>query len=239
MALIATRASDGQEIESFSIPRDRWKTMQAEPKGSYRMRGTDWPAVLKRSPLGLQFFAHAPGYPGEKPEPESAHHILAKIWIAKALRAAGYVAEVEKPGESVTGEKWQADVLCQTETRSIAYEVQLAQQTLEEYERRTARYTNSDVKCIWLIGGPTRYHTFAKAVWRRFLELGMEPGDRPALPDLAAQPFLLGPNPPSEEEMKVVVFPPGRAKEIPLAEFAVGIANGKLVYSKKEWRWSG
>ncbi|HAX10645.1 MAG TPA: hypothetical protein DCX68_11445 [Marinobacter hydrocarbonoclasticus] len=109
MALIAIRASDGEEIESFSIPRDRWKSMQAEPKGSYRMRGTDWPAVLKRSPLGLQFFAHSPGYPGQKPEPESAHHILAKIWIAKALRAAGYVAEVEKPGESVNREKWQVD----------------------------------------------------------------------------------------------------------------------------------
>lgn len=237
MALMALRASDGKDVESFSIPAAKWQVMQAEPLGTYLMRETGWPAVLKRSPLGLQFFAHAPGYPGQKPEPESTHHILAKIRIASALRAAGYAAEVEKSGASATGHKWQADVLCMTETRSIAYEVQLASQTLEEYERRTARYTNSGVKCIWLVDAPKRYHALIDAVLLRLKELGVTPGKRPGLPNLAAQPFLAGSKPPSEGDMKVVVFPCGTAKEIPLDEFAVSVADGKLVYSEKEWRW--
>lgn len=110
------------------------------------MAGTGWPAILKRSIRDLQFFAHAPGHPGVKPWPESEHHMLAKIGIAGALRAAGHTAWVEKTESSPVGEQWQADVLCQAGERVITFEVQLAQQTLEGYEARCHRYTDSGVQ---------------------------------------------------------------------------------------------
>src|SRR3546814_8999436 len=71
------------------------------------------PAVLKRSPLGLQFFACAPGHGGFS-EPESAEHQMAKVALVKGLSAAGVPASVERPGYSPLGEEWVADVFAQT-----------------------------------------------------------------------------------------------------------------------------
>src|SRR3546814_1435874 len=65
------------------------------------------PAVLKRSPLGLQFFACAPGHGGFS-EPESAEHQMAKVALVKGLSAAGVPASVERPGYSPLGEEWVA-----------------------------------------------------------------------------------------------------------------------------------
>ena len=53
--------------------------MREQARGTFLMMGTHWPAVLKRSIRGVQFFAHAPGFQGSKPEPESERHQLAKI----------------------------------------------------------------------------------------------------------------------------------------------------------------
>lgn len=85
------------------------------------------PAVLKRSPLGLQFFACAPSH-GDSSEPESVEHQMAKIALVKGLRAAGVPAFVERPGCSLFGEEWVADVFAQTSSGSVVFEVQLSQQ---------------------------------------------------------------------------------------------------------------
>lgn len=83
MPLVAYRATTGEEIEAFSVEPAQWDRLRKEPLGAFLMAGTDWPAVLKRSIRGVQFFAHAPGYTGPKPEPESEHHRQAKIAVAK------------------------------------------------------------------------------------------------------------------------------------------------------------
>lgn len=238
MTLIAIRADDGLEVESFSVPTAEWDTMRRLPLGTFKMIGSAWPAVLKRSIRGMQFFAHAPGFPGTKPEPESEQHAWAKIAIAKALRAAGHTAWVEHSGTSPSGESWQADVLCKTQEQVIAFEVQLAQQTLDAYETRSARYADSGVKCVWLVRAPTHYGTLGKAIYYRLHQQGIIPAARPALPHLAALPLDLGEAkaaPP--EEMRVVVFPKGSHQRITIEEFAVGITAGKLIFSEMEWQW--
>ena len=89
MALVAKIASTGTEVESFSTSPDVWNSMRKAAAGTYIMVGSNWPAVLKRSIHGLQFFAHAPGYMGPKPTPESEEHRRTKVQVAVALRAAG------------------------------------------------------------------------------------------------------------------------------------------------------
>jgi len=238
LALTAIRASDGTEIESFSVLPNEWRAMRAQSAGSFLMMGTHWPAILKRSIRGVQFFAHAPGFLGAKPEPESEYHQIAKITIAKALRTAGYTAWVERSGTSPNGEPWQADVLCQANARMIAFEVQLAQQTLEQYEARSARYSRSGVRCVWLVRAPRHYGTLGKAIYYRSHEQGSTLAVRPSLPHLAALPLVLGPSTSTlAEDMQVMVFPEGAPRRITLTEFAVGVAAGRLVFSAHEWRW--
>lgn len=238
MTLIAIRANDGLEVESFSVPAAEWERMRRLPLGTFRMIGSAWPAVLKRSIRGTQFFAHAPGFTGTKPEPESEQHAWAKIAIAKALRAAGHTAWVERSGTSPSGESWQADVLCQTKERLIAIEVQLAQQTLETYETRSARYADSGVNCVWLVRAPAHYGALGKAIYYRLHQQGIDPPARPALPHLAALPLTLGTAKNAAlEEMRVVVFPEGAPQCITVSEFAVGMAAGKLVFSDQQWQW--
>lgn len=238
MPLIAIRANDGLEVESFSIPAAEWDEMRCLPLGTFKMIGSAWPAVLKRSIRGMQFFAHAPGFTGTRPAPESEHHVWAKVAIAKALRAAGHRAWVERSGTSPSGEAWQADVLCLAGEKLIAFEVQLAQQTLEEYEARSARYADSGVKCVWLVRAKSHYGTLAKSIYYRLHRQGITPPGRPALPHLPALPLKLGESKTAPlEDMRVIVFPEGLPHSTSVAEFAVEMAAGKLFFSEHEWRW--
>lgn len=237
MPLVAYRATTGEEIEAFSVEPAQWDRLRKEPLGAFLMAGTDWPAVLKRSIRGVQFFAHAPGYTGPKPEPESEHHRQAKIAVAKALRAAGYAAWVERAGSSPDGELWQADVLCQTDDRAIAFEVQLAQQTLDEYELRSSRYVRSGVKCVWLVREPKHYKALSHAIYYRYYPKGTY-GVRPSHKDLAAFPLDLGQQESVDaNQMLVMVIVDDMPKWLPLAEFAVGVADGLLMFSSGQWQW--
>ncbi|KVL43341.1 hypothetical protein WS99_28625 [Burkholderia territorii] len=97
MTLIAYWADTGDEVESFSISREQWAQWRKLPVGAFVVGRQRVPAVLKRSPLGLQFFACAPGHGGSS-EPESIEHQIAKIALIKGLRAAGIPASVERAG---------------------------------------------------------------------------------------------------------------------------------------------
>jgi hypothetical protein len=211
--------------------------MREQARGTFLMMGTRWPAVLKRSIRGVQFFAHAPGFKGSKPEPESERHQLAKITIAKALRAAGYAAWVEHAGTNPDGEQWQADVLCQADAELIAFEVQLAHQTLEEYEARSARYTRSGVTCVWLVLAPKQYSALAKAIYHRLHSQDAILAARPSLPHLAALPLELSPSEEDAGNLQVVVFPKGACRRISMTDFVVGVAGARLFFSENEWRW--
>ena len=62
MTLIATIAATGKDVESFTTPPDIWAQWRKHPIGTFVIGRHRTPAVLKRSPRGLQFLAAAPGY---------------------------------------------------------------------------------------------------------------------------------------------------------------------------------
>lgn len=241
MALIAVRSDDGSLVEAFSTSSDKWDLMRKEPRGAFVARDTGLPLVLKRSIRGLQFFAQIPGNGVAKTEPMSEHHQLAQIELVRALRTAGYPACVEYRGCTPEGEEWQADVFCRVGNRSIAFEVQLAAQTLEAYEARNSRYLRSGVEGVWLVDAKRRYGTLATAIGYRAQRAGERAlGTRPSLKDLAAVPFEVGDRRiPRVSDMRACVFlpPPKLVDRIALAEFALGVARGQLQFDETEWRW--
>ena len=180
MALVAIRVCDGAEMEAFALSSEEWRTLQRQPLGTFVMPGTSWPAILKTSIRGLQFFAHAPGYVGSNPEPETEEHRAAKLSIVLALRSAGFTAKVEQPGKTPNGHEWQADVLCVIDGQPLAFEVQVSQQTLEEYRSRTQRYLDSGVRSIWLVRAPGHFKALSKALFYDALKAGTPAQVRPA-----------------------------------------------------------
>ncbi|MFJ8770262.1 competence protein CoiA family protein [Streptomyces clavifer] len=101
----------------------------------------------KASPLGLRFFAHAPGAPTCTLAEESMAHHLLKLELAQAARAAGWMAELEVSGP---GGRWRADVLASTANgRRVALEAQLASITDDEIRARTQRMNAYGVRAYW------------------------------------------------------------------------------------------
>lgn len=107
-------------------------------------------AIPKRSVLGLPFFAHHTRgtceYAGE-----SELHVLAKVEILRAARAAGWVADVEVRGHTPEGQRWRADVLCERGRHRVAFEVQRSGIVLQELHARQALYRASGVRGFWLM----------------------------------------------------------------------------------------
>ncbi|MFD9496871.1 competence protein CoiA family protein [Streptomyces sp. NPDC060005] len=101
----------------------------------------------KTSPLGLRFFAHAPGAPTCTLAEESMAHHLLKLELAQAARAAGWMAELEVSGPDG---RWRADVLASTaNNRRVALEAQLASITAAEIRARTQRMGAYGVRAYW------------------------------------------------------------------------------------------
>jgi len=106
-------------------------------------------AVLKRSSLGTQFFAHQ-RKAACSTGPESREHLLAKDAVARAAISAGWNAVTECK-DSVAD--WTADVLCTQPSHAarVAVEIQWTRQTLEETHRRQIAYRSSGVRGLWLM----------------------------------------------------------------------------------------
>lgn len=152
MGQIAYDASTGATIEAFSATDAEWNAYCALPKGALVMPLTRWPAVAKTSIKGLRFFAHYSGYPGVLPTPESYNHTRLKIDVVRMLRALGFVANVEVPGATPTGEAWIADVLAEDrEGGKVAFEIQFSSQHLKDFRARTDRYKRSGVRVCWIM----------------------------------------------------------------------------------------
>lgn len=101
----------------------------------------------KVSPTGLRFFAHVRGAPDCGLTGETIAHRLLKVELASAIRAAGWHAELEVPGNG-----WRADVLATSPdgTTRMAWEAQLAATTATELSERTARMVADDVTVCWV-----------------------------------------------------------------------------------------
>lgn len=199
-----------------------------------------WPAVLKRSIRGLQFFAHSPGFPGSTSQPESEEHRAAKFAVVNALRSAGFIAKVEQTGQSPDGKEWQADVLCTASGKSIAFEVQFSQQTLQEYRFRTLRYAEAGIATIWMVKAPGHYSALSKALYYEAVQANRSIGDRPsfASKELPLFPLELCEKGASLSECMQIAVPSNNGvRRISIEEFAIGAAAGKLVFTS-EWTWS-
>ena len=172
MTLIATIAATGKDVESFTTPPDIWAQWRKQPIGTFVIGRHRAPAVLKRSPRGLQFFAAAPGEGGVT-APESVEHQIAKIQLVQGMRSAGYEAKVEYPGSTPSGEEWQADVFVQAPHGRVAIEVQMSQQHWDDYRSRTARYKASGVFVVWLIRG-VHHDAVGKSRIRYLMSQGLQ-----------------------------------------------------------------
>ena len=242
MPLIAY-AEDGSEVESFDVPADVWRTWRALPVGAFKVGPYRWPAVLKRSPLGLQFFAHAPGCEATT-EPETIYHQLAKIGLVRGLRAAGIPARLEVAGSTPDGSAWQADVLAQIGGRTTALEVQWSHQHWDEYSLRTERYAASGVDCIWVARASQRnaIYTHRAKYWvqlghpRNTITIGRGLFDMPMV-------WIDSPKTPtSPGDLRIQSFLHDGAVWVTPEQFSGGLARGAFHYApgkfgSEDWRF--
>lgn len=140
---------DAEPIYAFNFTPEAWTDLRSRAK-DLRFPCCDAGVVLKRSPLGTQFFAHA-RRGNCATAPETAEHLQAKDMIARAAIDAGWKAETEVRGKSPAGEDWIADVLVTRGTVKLAFEVQWSRQSDEETRARQARYEASGVRALWLM----------------------------------------------------------------------------------------
>lgn len=249
MPLTAIRASTGEIVEAFDLSNAQWREMKSEPAGTYLIRRSLLPAVLKQNVWGTKWFAARPGESDPEWKPTSPEHEFAQVRMVNALRLAGFTARVEEPGQTPTGERWEADIYVESSSRRIAIEVQLSKQTFEEYLRRSDKYKQSDVKVVWVISS-RHFENFTHGClisngWGSSWVNGpIENGEQfhrefPAFPIRYNNPR----GKPTDDSVRVSAFLPPKGwpvRELTLEEFAVGLAKGGLVHSKgKFWVWHG
>lgn len=240
MGQTAILSITGERIEAFSAHEELWKWLCVAPRGSMLMPRTQWPAMAKTSPLGLRFFAHYSGYPGIKPEPESYAHTRLKIDVVKALRSLDYVADVEMPGVSPTGEEWIADVLTATIGGvKVAFEIQLSSQHIADFRHRTERYLASGVHIFWIIAEKPVARRLEKALIIENSPIRRATGIivcdceeiiplRVDIPDKNKYP----------DEEPIVGFGRGHhIKRMPLTEAVRGLMYGYARWDHPDWKW--
>jgi hypothetical protein len=183
MPLRAT--SDSGDLQAFEFDAARW----AELKSTYKRLNLRMPccqvtSVPKTSTLGNFFFAHS-RRGNCATAPESAEHLYCKTLIAQAAAAAGWVVTTERRGTTPSGEEWVADVFCTKGTAQVALEVQMSPQSLEETERRQARYKASGVRTAWFCG--EKLHPSLRATARELPLFGLgkvQVGEEPTIAPL-------------------------------------------------------
>lgn len=247
MPLTAVHARTGDIVEAFDLTAEQWASMKAEAPGSYLIRRSKRPAILKQNLRGTRWFAARPGEGDPNWKPTSPEHEFAQVRIVKALRSAGFAARIEEPGYTPAGERWEADVFLEDAGRKIAIEIQMSQQTFDEYERRSQKYIQSGVKVVWLVNS-RHFHNFTLGCLRSN-GWGLLPVNGPVVKgeqyhrDFPAFPlkFNCPKGEPADERTRVSVFLPPAGwpvRELSLADFAVQLANGALTHSRgRFWLW--
>ncbi|MDF2698427.1 MAG: pSRTUE45b [Labilithrix sp.] len=119
-------------------------------------------AKVSPAPRRLRYFAHDALDSNCALSGESLAHRLLKVELVHAIRAAGWDAQLEVPGDG-----WRADVLASdaASSRRMAWEAQLSGQTPDETVERTANLHRAGVAVCWV--------TDKRASW-----LGSAPGVR-------------------------------------------------------------
>lgn len=146
-----TATLDGERIDASELDDDGWALLRRGHRAQNLAMVCGRRATPKVSKLGLRFFAHAPGDECGLHEsgPESAEHQQAKRILADAAAQRGWNATIEAiaPDRS-----WIADVLLERDGVQVALEVQWSPQSDEVFARRTMRYLESGVRCVWFLG---------------------------------------------------------------------------------------
>jgi hypothetical protein len=146
---------DGRDVIAPYLDAHAWAAVKAR-RLALTMPCCASRAIPRVSSRGLRHFAHqhlhAQGVACDW-KPETDEHRRAKIEILAACRTAGWEAQPEARAED---EAWRADVLAWHFTstgskKSIAFEVQLSPQPLEETEARQSRYAAANVRGCWFI----------------------------------------------------------------------------------------
>lgn len=248
MPLTAIRAATGEIVEAFDVTLQRWDEMKKEPAGSYLIRRSRLPAILKKNVRGTFWFAARPGESDPNWKPTSPEHEFTQVQLVKALRSAGFAARIEEPGYTPAGERWEADVFVECAGRKIAIEVQVSQQTFDEYERRSDKYLQSGVKVVWLINS-RHFENFTLGCLKsngyllQFVNGPVVNGEQyhrrfPAFP----LRFNCPKGKPTDTAVRAAVFMPPNGwptKDLSLSEFGVGLAKGALTHSRsKFWVWT-
>src|SRR5262249_16505243 len=146
------RDHENKLIYSFDLSPEAWRSLAQDnrKRGHLSAACCQSPVVLKRSPLGTQFFAHKIGG-GCAWAPETVFHLRLKQLAVEVARENGWQAEPEVPGQTPSGEQWKADVLAEKNNVKVAVEIQWSGQTEEETHRRQERYKQSGLCCLWLM----------------------------------------------------------------------------------------
>ncbi len=143
--------NNGDLLTSFSLTDDQWVAIKTNYRGmNLSMRCCSSQAIPKVSSLGTRFFAHK-SRAGCQTAPESLELLQAKFIIAESATAAGWQASTEESGIDPDGNSWIVDVLCTRRKTKVAFEVQLAAQSLDEIRARQEQYRRSGIRCLWLI----------------------------------------------------------------------------------------
>jgi hypothetical protein len=142
--------SGSKLLASFQLSDIEWYGVKANYRNMHlSMRCCSRSAIPKVSSLGTRFFAHK-SRAGCATAPESAEHLKAKFVIAESARTLGWQVFTEESGTDPDGNPWIADVLCTKGNAKVAFEVQLALQSLADYRARQRRYERSGIRCLWL-----------------------------------------------------------------------------------------
>ncbi|CAN7783242.1 competence protein CoiA family protein [Cupriavidus necator] len=194
--------------------------------GSFVMACCPAPAVLKTSPNGVQFFAHASGECTTAPE--TVWHQTGKALVVAAVRSLGLACREEVSGGAGRA-TWRADTHFQIGARTVVIELQRSYQHLREFQRRQARYRAAGVECYWLIR-QEQLSAVAGAISRKRLkeEFGgkFPPGSfYPHLPDLPWA--LLEANDPPRVR--------GPVMDLSVNDWIAGIIAGRYLYREGKW----
>ncbi|MCU1579985.1 MAG: hypothetical protein JWP19_2189 [Rhodoglobus sp.] len=141
-----TACLDERLLQAPFVAPDEWAALKGRLPRPRLKCGAE--AVVKTSAIGTQFFAHYRRSEGDEHKGESPEHLQVKAAIMIAAQRLGWDARDEEAGPE---RRWIADVLVSKGDRRIAFEVQLAGQTAEEFQFRQDRYESDGVEAMWLV----------------------------------------------------------------------------------------
>lgn len=113
--------------------------------------------VARGGPRRRDHFAHKPG--AAKHGPETIAHHTAKHMVAAWLRTLYPTAEVHPDTKEVENGQRPDVLLVLPDGTQVAYEVQFAHLTVEQWQARHHGYRSQGIRDVWLFGGPRYDHS--------------------------------------------------------------------------------